>query len=265
MTEPPVLIAAGPGGVATVTLNRPEVGNAYNAAMLDALIQGLPALAADPGVRCVVIRGAGRHFQAGADIKWLNQVAHYAPAENHAASVATTHALRLLNEFPKPTIALVHGACFGGGVGIVCCVDVAFATPDAQFGITEIRVGVAPTPISTHMVNAIGLRHTRRYALTGERFGAREAERIGLVHEVVAAEDMGARLAAVTDAINLGGPAAIAATKRSFLGANGLLLDDRQVDLLAHEGWTQRNSVEGKEGTSAFAEKRKPCWYHPNV
>ena len=156
MTEPVVLLETDARGVATVTLNRPEVGNAYNAAMLEALIGALPRLAADPAVRCLVIRGAGRHFQAGADINWLNEVAHYPPAENYAASVATTRAMQLLNEFPKPTIALVHGACFGGGVGIVCCVDIAFATPDSQFGITEIRVGVAPTPISTHMVNAIG-------------------------------------------------------------------------------------------------------------
>jgi methylglutaconyl-CoA hydratase len=256
------------GGVATVTLNRPEVGNAYNAAMLDGLIDGLTALAGDPAVRCLVIRGAGKHFQAGADIRWLGEVAAYPPAENYAASIATTRAMQLLNEFPKPTIALVHGACFGGGVGIVCCVDVAFATPDSQFGITEIRVGVAPTPISTHMVNAIGLRHTRRYALTGERFDAREAERIGLIHEIVSEAEVETKLAAVVDAIRLGSPTAIAMTKRSFLGANNLLLDDRQVSMLAHEGWTQRHSPEGHEGTTAFREKRKPSWYtqvHSNV
>jgi methylglutaconyl-CoA hydratase len=156
---------------------------------------------------------------------------------------------------------VVHGACFGGGAGIVCCADVVFATPDSQFGITEIRVGVAPTPISTHMVNAIGLRHTRRYALTGERFDAREAERIGLVHEVVPEAAMEAKLAGVIDAVFLGSPTAIAMTKRSFLGANGLLLDERQVSMLAHEGWTQRHSAEGREGTSAFREKRIPSWY----
>src|SRR6202051_4112948 len=199
MTQPPVLLSVDARGVATITLNRPEVGNAYNAAMLDALIQGLTELAKDPAIRCLVIKGAGQHFQAGANIRWLGEVAHYPPARNYAASIATTKAMQLLNEFPKPTIALVHGACFGGGVGLVCCVDVAFATPDSQFGITEIRVGVAPTPISTHMVNAIGLRHTRRYALTGERFDAGEAERIGLVHEVVPADAMEEKLAGVLD------------------------------------------------------------------
>lgn len=266
MTQPsptasPVLLSIDARGVATVTLHRPEVGNAYNAAMLDGLIEGLTHLAADPAVRCVVIRGAGKHFQAGADIRWLNEVAGYRPRENYEASFATTKALQLLNEFPKPTIALVHGACFGGGVGIVCCVDVAFATPDSVFGITEVRVGVAPTPISTHMVNAIGLRQTRRYALTGERFDAAEAERIGLIHQVVAAAETEARLADVLDAIFLGSPSAIAATKSSFLGANGLLLDDRQIAMLSHEGWTQRHSSDGQEGTTAFREKRRPSWY----
>jgi methylglutaconyl-CoA hydratase len=261
MSEDVVLLDVDDRGVATVTLNRPEVGNAYNAAMLDGLIGGLQRLAGHAGLRCLVIRGAGKHFQAGADIRWLNEVAHYPPAENFAASLATTRAMQLLNEFPKPTIALVHGACFGGGVGIVCCVDVAFATPDALFGITEVRVGVSPTPISTHMVNAIGLRQTRRYALTGERFDAKEAERIGLVHEVIAEAEMDAKLAGVLEAIFLSGPEAVAMTKRSFLGANGLLLDERQITLLAHEGWTQRASAEGHEGTSAFREKRRPGWY----
>jgi methylglutaconyl-CoA hydratase len=268
MAQPPVPLSTDDRGVATVTLNRPEVGNAYNAAMLDGLIQGLTELSADPAVRCLVIRGAGKHFQAGADIRWLGDVAHYPPPEIYAASVATTRAMQLLNEFPRPTIAVVHGACFGGGVGIVCCVDVAFATPDSQFGITEIRVGVAPTPISTHMINAIGLRQTRRYALTGERFGAREAERIGLIHEVVPADAMEAKLAGVLDAVFLGSPTAIAMTKSSFLGANEMLLDERQVAMLAHEGWTQRASPEGLEGTAAFREKRTPSWYkpaHPNV
>jgi methylglutaconyl-CoA hydratase len=229
--------------------------------MLDGLIDGLRCLAADNSVRCLVIRGAGKHFQAGADIRWLNDVADYPPAENYAASIATTRAMQLLNEFPKPTIAVIHGACFGGGVGIACCADVAFATPDSQFGITEVRVGVAPTPISTHMVNAIGLRHTRRYALTGERFDAHEAERIGLVHKVVAANMMEATLESVLDAIFLGGPTAMAMTKSSFLGANGLLLDERQIAMLAHEGWTQRHSSEGHEGTAAFRDKRRPTWY----
>jgi methylglutaconyl-CoA hydratase len=229
--------------------------------MLRAMTGALEKLACDDAVRALVIRGAGKHFQAGADINWLNRLSRQGPEENYTASIVTVRFSKTLNELPKPTVAMIHGACFGGGVGIACCVDVALATPDALFAISEVRHGIAPTPISTHMVNAIGLRQTRRYALTGERFGAEEAARIGLVHEVVAAERMEACLADVLDAILLGAPGAIARTKLSMLGANGQLLGDREVELLAHEGWMQRQSGEGREGTTAFREKRRPGWY----
>ncbi len=256
-----VLLETAPDGVATVTLNRPEIGNAYNGAMLEALIDGLERLAAAPGLRALVLRGAGKHFQAGADINWLAAATRDPPGRNYAASVATTKAMQLLNEFPHPTIAVIHGACFGGGAGLACCVDVALATPAARFGITEVRVGVAPTPISTHMVNAIGLRQTRRYALTGEAFDAAEALRIGLVHEVVAAEAVEARLAAILEAIRRGAPGAVALTKRSFLAANGLTLDAGAIATLAREGAAQRETAEAREGTDAFRARRDPPWF----
>lgn len=256
-----VLLDIAPNGVATATLNRPEIGNAYNLSMLEQVIAGLEQLAADPAVRCLVIRGAGRHFQAGADINWLNETGQYPPDKALAASMTTVRALALLNEFPRPTIAMVHGACFGGGVGFVCCADVALATPDSLFGITEIRVGTAPTPISTHLVNAIGLRQTRRYAITGERFDAAEACRIGLVHEVVPADAIEARLAGVIDAILLGGPNAIATIKNAILADNGLTLSKSQIKLMAFEHNQARNSAEAREGTGAFRAKRKPGWY----
>jgi len=257
----PVLLSIDARGIATATLNRPEKGNAYDEEMLGALIAGLDRLAADPSVRALVLRGAGKHFQAGADLDWLARAAGYGPEQAHAASMATTTAMQKLNEFPRPTLALVHGACFGGGVGVLCCVDVAIATTEAVFGITEVRVGVAPTPISTHMVHAMGLRHTRRYALTGERFDAAEALRIGLVHEVVAPARAEARLAEIIDQTMLSSPSAIAVTKDSFLGANGLKLSAREMALLAHESWMQRASAEGREGLAAFRERRRPAWY----
>ena len=260
-TEKPVLLTIDLRGIATATLNRPHKGNAYNAAMLEGLIAGLDQLRPDAAIRGLVIRGAGAHFQAGADIDWLAEVAAYPPEPAFAASMATTEAMRKLNEFPKPTFAVIQGACFGGGVGITCCVDVALATPAAQFGITEVRVGVAPTPISTHMVDALGLRQTRRYAITGERFDAAEALRIGLVHEVVVADAIEARLAHIIDQMMLSAPTAIAMTKTSFLEANGLTLSPRQVAQLAHEGWMQRAAPEGREGLAAFQAKRRPGWY----
>jgi methylglutaconyl-CoA hydratase len=263
MTADRYLLATDARGVATLTLNRPEVANAYDEDLLRALTAVLEKLADDSDVRALVIRGAGRHFQAGADLNWLNRLSRQGPDENYVASIITVRFSKVLNELPKPTIAVVHGACFGGGCGIACCVDIALATPDAIFGISEVRHGIAPTPISTHMVNAIGIRQARRYALTGERFGADEALRMGMVHEVVPTAQVEARLAEVLDAIILSAPGAIARTKLSMLGANGLLLDDRAAELLAHEGWMQRQSPEGREGTTAFREKRKPSWYRP--
>ena len=255
------LLATDARGIATLTLNRPEVANAYDEDLLRSLTAALEQIGGDEAVRALVIRGAGKHFQAGADLNWLNRLSLQGPDANYTASIVTVRFSKTLNELPKPTIALIHGACFGGGVGIACCVDVALATPDALFAISEVRHGIAPTPISTYMVDAIGLRQTRRYALTGERFGAEEALGMGLLHEVVPAERMDARLAEVLDAIMLGAPGAIAKTKLSVLGANGMLLDERELALLAHEGWIQRQSAEGREGTSAFREKRRPAWY----
>lgn len=264
MTEPsPVLLAVDARGIATATLNRPAVGNAYNGALLQALVDGLAMLRRDKGLRALVIRGAGKHFAAGADINWLAEVAAYPPEQAYQASLLTTEAMRQLNEFPHPTFALVQGGCFGGGLGILCSVDVALATPAALFGITEVRVGVAPTPISRQMVQAIGLRQTRRYAITGERFGAEEALRIGLVHEVVADDQAESRLAAILGETLRSAPGAVTLTKHSFLGANGLLMTDREAALLAHEGWMQRASAEGREGLAAFREKRRPAWYRP--
>lgn len=257
------LVTTDARGVATLTLNRPEVANAYDEDLLLAMTKALHRAGDDDAVRAVVIRGAGKHFQAGADLNWLNRLSRQGPEENYRASINTVRFSKTLNELAKPTIAVIHGACFGGGVGIACCVDVALATPDALFAISEVRHGIAPTPISTHMVHAIGLRQTRRYALTGERFGAEEAARIGLVHEVVAADRMEARLAEVVEAILLGAPRAVAHTKLSFLGSNGWLLGEREEALLAHEGWMQRQSAEGREGTTAFREKRRPGWYTP--
>jgi methylglutaconyl-CoA hydratase len=260
MEEPPLLLARDARGVVTATLNRPALGNAYNGAMLEALIAGLETLAGDATVRALVIRGAGRHFQAGADIHWLSAAAAAPPEEAHAASLLTTRAMAALNEFPRPTLAVIHGACFGGGVGIACCVDVALAATTASFGITEVRVGVAPSPISTHMVHAMGLRQARRYAITGERFGAEEARRIGLVHEVHPPEAIEARLEEIIAETLLSSPSAVAVTKASLLGANGLILDARRMDELARESWMQRASAEGREGLAAFREKRRPRW-----
>lgn len=263
MGDAPVLLEVDGRGIATATLNRPARGNAYDGALLAALAAGLEELASRADLRALVIRGAGKHFQAGADLDWLTAMATEPPAAAYAASMATIRTMQMLNEFRRPTLAVVHGACFGGGCGLVCSVDIALATPNAIFGLTEVRVGVAPTPISVEMVQAMGLRHTRRYALTGERFDAAEALRIGLVHELVTPERLEQRLAEILDSILLCAPGAVALTKRSFLEANGLLIDASTRARLAEESFQQRASAEGREGLASFREKRRPAWYRP--
>ena len=200
-----VLLDVDARGVATATLNRPEMGNAYNEDLLARAdrrlaVAGTRSGGALPGAarRGAAFPGGRRHPLAGPRRKlWTGAELRRVDGDDARDAVA--------ERVPQAHHRLVHGACFGGGAGMVCCVDVALATPDALFGLTEVRVGVAPTPISTHMVHAMGLRHTRRYALTGERFDAQEALRIGLVHEVVPADAMEAKLAEVLDAVFLGG------------------------------------------------------------
>lgn len=260
MDDDILLLERDARGIVTLILNRPQRGNAYDGALLAALIKALKDLASDPSLRALVLRGAGRHFQCGADLHWMAEVAASSPEHGLEASRSSVTAFQLLNEFPRPTIALVQGSCFGGGCGFVCCVDIALAVPEAVFSLAEVRAGVAPTPISTHLVNAIGPRQARRYALTGERFEAAKALRMGLVHEVVPADALEARLEIVLQEILAGAPQAIAVTKASLLAANNLLLEPERLLTLVEESRQQRASAEGQEGLAAFREKRLPSW-----
>ena len=191
-TVGPVLWDVDPRGVATVTLNRPEVNNAYNGELIQGLLAALDALGGAPGLRAVVIQGNGRHFQAGADLKWIDAVRTSSAAENVRVSRATAEAVARLNHVPVPTIALVQGGCFGGGTGLVAACDVAIAADNATFSIAEVRWGLTAAIIVPQLNDAIGVRQLRRYGLTGERFNAEEARRIGLVHEVVPLAELAA-------------------------------------------------------------------------
>jgi methylglutaconyl-CoA hydratase len=250
-------------GVATVTLNRPEVHNAYDGALIDGLVAALEALAADPRVRLLVLRANGRHFQAGADLAWLERMAGAALAENVAFSRKTTEAMRGLNGFARPTIALVHGACYGGGVGMVACCDVAIATESARFALTEVRWGVIPAPIIPQLCAAMGVASLRRYGISGERFDALEARRIGLVHEVCADDGLDAAAAPIIEAILQGAPEAIADSKRLVLSHAGLELSAQDVEALAVQAAVKRASPEAAEGLASFRERRKPAWHDP--
>jgi methylglutaconyl-CoA hydratase len=263
MTEGIVLTSIDRRGVATITLNRPEVHNAYDGALIDGLSAAALALAGDPRVRLLILHAAGKHFQAGADLAWLQKVAKLPLADNVAFSRRTTEAMRALDAFPRPTLALVHGACFGGGVGMVASCDVAIATESASFALTEVRWGVIPAPIIPQLCAAIGTRNLRRYGITGERFDAHEARRIGLVHEVCPDDALDRAAAPIVDAILRSAPDAVRDSKRLVLAHAGLDLTEQQVEALAVQAAVKRASAEAADGLASFLDEQDPPWYLP--
>jgi methylglutaconyl-CoA hydratase len=261
MSQNVVLSTVDDRGVATITLNRPEIHNAYDERLIDELAGTLQGLREDRRVRVVVLRGNGKHFQAGADLNCLRRLASATPEQNFAFSLRTTEAMRRLNAFPRPTMALVQGACYGGGVGLVACCDVAIATESASFALTEVRWGVIPAPIVPQLCAAIGVRSLRRYAVSGERFTARTAERIGLIHEICPEGGLDDAAAPIVDALLQSAPDAAAESKLLVLEQARLQISEQQVRALALQAAVKRASPEAAEGLLSFHEKRKPAWY----
>ena len=240
--------------IARVRLNRPERGNAFDQAMLDELAQAFGALGADDAVRILVLRGSGRHFCTGADLA--------ARGATPAAAGATAHAslrevLTALDALPKPTMALVHGAAVGGGAAFAACCDVALATEDAFFSIPEIRVGMPPLGVAPFLVRAIGHRAFRRYGLSGERFAAAEALRLGLVHQTCATDALEEVSGRIADELLHGAPGAIATLKR----AAAQYASPTLATILETQTPHDSKSPEALEGIASFREKRKPSWY----
>jgi len=261
MTEPIVLYKIDARCVAWVTLNRPEVNNAYNGEMIEALLAGIGHLAADDKVRAIVLRGNGKHFQAGADLKWLNEVAAQSYEANLAVSRNTTDAVRFLDNCLKPTMALVHGGCFGGGVGIVAACDIVIASEDAVFSIAEVRWGLVAGPIIPQLTAAMGPRNLRRFALSGERFDAVKAKELGLVHEVCPSGGLDAAAMPILDALLQNGPLAVSETKRIIFDSADLAIDDATADTLAASHAARRQTNEAAEGMASYREKRPAAWY----
>jgi methylglutaconyl-CoA hydratase len=258
-TSGPVLYGVDARGVARVTLNRPEVYNAYNGELIAALLKAYEVLARET-LRAVVISGAGRNFQAGADINWLDAVRRSSPDENLRASRMTAEAVQQLNVLPVPTVALVQGACFGGGTGIIAACDIVIAADNAIFSIAEVKIGVAGTIIIPQLNDAIGLRQVRRYALTGERFDAQEARRIGLAHEVVPPAELETAGERMVDHLLGNGPDAVALTKACALRFAWGGFDDETFSGLIESHSAKRQSAEAAEGFAAFREKRLAKW-----
>jgi methylglutaconyl-CoA hydratase len=259
-TSNPAVIITNQGAIRTLTLSRPDVRNAFN----DEVIAELKAAFTEAGqaadVRCVVLAAVGPAFCAGADLNWMRRMADYTRDENLADAGQLAAMLCAIYECPKPTIARVQGDVFAGGVGLVAACDMAVSVDTATFCLSEVKLGLIPATISPYVIRAMGARAAHRYFLTAERFSATEAQRVGLVHEVVTADALDAKVAELTSALVSASPNAVRACKR-------LVQDvaEREIDaaLVAHTVASIadiRASAEGKEGVQSFLQKRKPSW-----
>ena len=247
-------------GVGLLVLARPEVHNAFDETLIAETTRALVAFERDEDVRAVVLLGAGPSFCAGADLNWMKRMAGYGHAENLADAMALAHMLRTLYRMPKPTIARVHGAAFGGGVGLVACCDIAIASQQATFALSEARLGLIPATISPYVVEAIGGRMARRYFLTAERFEAAEAYRIGLVHDIVLPGELDHRVNELLGALFLAGPQAQAESKALIRAVAHRPIDDGVIAETAARIAKVRASPEAKEGVAAFLGKRRAAW-----
>ena len=264
MSEGVVLTSIDSRGIAEVILNRPERNNAYNGTMIDELIESFTSLHNNDDVRVVLIRGNGKHFQGGADLEWLKEIGKLNKEENIEVSRKTASAIKGLTEFPKPTIAMIHGGCFGGGTGIAAAADIVVASEDAIFSIAEARWGVMAGIIIPHLNASIGVRNVRRYALTCERFNAHEAKNIGLVHQICKTGELNDAVKSIIESLLMCAPIALEMTKKRALIESGLILSNDKFEELILEHSQKRMTSEATEGLNSFLEKRIASWYQNN-
>ena len=250
-------------GVARVTLDRPEVRNAFDDALIQKLQTSFETLAKDPSVRVMVLAGNGPAFCAGADLNWMKRMAGYGYDENLADAQALATMLATLERMPKPTIARVHGPVFAGGTGLVAACDIAVGTPEAKFCFSEAKLGLSPATISPYVMRAIGERMARRYFLTAEVFDAEEAYRIGMLSSLVPTSDLDSAVDDLIKHLLTGGPEAHARIKDLIRTVTHRPVDDALGAETAKRIAEIRVSPEGKEGIASFLEKRKASWCSP--
>jgi methylglutaconyl-CoA hydratase len=247
-------------GVATVSLNRPEVRNAFNDEVIAELTAVFSELGEREEVRCVVLAGNGPAFCAGADLNWMKRMAGYTREQNLEDATALANMLRVLYRCPKPTIARVQGDVYAGGTGLVAVCDIAVSADTAQYCLSEVKLGLIPATISPYVIRAMGERAAHRYFLTAERFSAAEALRIGFVHEVVQAGQLDAKVAELSQALVQAGPAAVKACKELVQDVGGRNITQLLIDRTVQNIADIRVSDEGREGIQSFLGKRKPAW-----
>ncbi|NQW10205.1 MAG: enoyl-CoA hydratase/isomerase family protein [Alphaproteobacteria bacterium] len=247
-------------GVVRLTLNRPEIRNAFDDVLIADLTTVLERLAPDETIRALVLTGEGKAFSAGAELGWMRTAGEQSDQENFQDAMRLAMLLKALDAMPMPTIARVNGAAMGGGVGLTACCDMAVAAEGAVFALSEVKLGIVPGAISPYVLRAIGPRAARRYFLTGERFDAVTAERLGLIHQVVPAEALDGAVDALIAEILSAGPKAVRASKSLIFAVAGKEIDDLVMRDTAQRIAQKRAGGEAKEGLSAFLEKRKPRW-----
>lgn len=250
-------------GNATVMLNRPELHNAFDPEMADALTATLRKLEANDRVRAIVLTGAGSNFCAGADIEHMKRSARFSPEQNLDSARVTAMMLHTLCTLEKPTIACVRGAARGGGVGLIAACDIAIAGRTATFRLPEVKLGIIPAMISPYVVAAIGQRYSHRYMLSGEEFDAAEAYRIGLVHDICEEPELNALVGRMLAHLYSSGPGAVVAIKKLIPEVAGVRFDEALIELTSRRIAAVRRTPEAQEGLSAFLEKRKASWATP--
>ncbi|MBB1076461.1 enoyl-CoA hydratase/isomerase family protein [Rhodoferax sp. 4810] len=248
------------GPVATVTLNRPEVRNAFNDEVIAELTAAFTGLGQDPQVRAIVLAASGSAFCAGADLNWMRRMADYTHAENLADAAQLAEMLRVIYTCPKPTVARIQGDVYAGGMGLVAACDMAVSVDTANYCLSEVKLGLYPATISPYVIRAMGARAAHRYFLTAERFDAAQALRIGFVHAVVTAEQLDAQVAELTQALANASPNAVKECKTLLQDVAGQEINAALIAHTVQSIASIRASAEGKEGVQSFLQKRKPSW-----
>ena len=247
-------------GVAQVTLNNPDKHNAFDDQMIIELTEAFHTVAANPDVRIMLLKSEGKSFSAGADLEWMKRMASYSYQQNLNDARALAAMLKALHQMPIPTIARVQGAAFGGAIGLISCCDIALASSNASFALSEVKIGLVPSTISPYVIAAIGERHAKRYFMTAERFDTNTALQISLVHEAVEEQFLDDKVEQLITAILSNGPEAVVAAKQLVFAVSGKAIDSSLIEHTCEVIAGIRVSAQGQEGLSAFLDKRKPHW-----
>jgi len=255
-----ILVQIDPNGIATLTLNRPDVHNAFDDTMVAEMLRALNDLANDPSVRVLVLKSVGKHFSAGADISWMQKMAQYDEMANLKDADVLAQLMYQLHRFRKPTVAIVQGNAYGGGVGLIACCQMVIAASSAQFCFSEVKLGLIPAVISPYIVKAIGQRNTRAYFLNAKTFDATTAQQMGLCHEIVPLETLDEAAAQLIASLLKNGPLAQVAVNELMDKLQTLDINETLISMTAKTIATLRVSPEGQEGLNAFIQRREPSW-----